>query len=156
MKFADAVEGKHNVLADSLSRLVNSCVIVCIAKEKEPQMKMITRAAAKAVDKILTKEDALENEDNLHEEEEELPYPKFKREVERILLGNESCFHLDEDEEIPYPKFKREVERIMANEVAYLTESSTSVYNPPEDSVMGPLVYPPSAGNYQQYDGSQS
>ncbi|GJU62046.1 RNA-directed DNA polymerase [Tanacetum coccineum] len=89
------------------------------------------------------------------EEEEELPYPKFKREVERILLGNESCFHLDEDEELPYPKFKREVERIMANEVAYPTESSTSVYNPPEDSVMGPPVYPPSAGNYQQYDGSQ-
>ncbi|GKF27606.1 hypothetical protein Tco_0093948, partial [Tanacetum coccineum] len=27
--------------------------------------------------------------------------------------------------------------------------------NPPEDSVMGPPVYPPSAGNYQQYDGSQ-
>ncbi|GJU62048.1 Orf y [Tanacetum coccineum] len=78
MKFADAVtgtgvkieiehiEGKHNVLADSLSRLVNSCVIVCTAKEKEPQMKMITRAAAAAVDKVLTKEDALENEDNSH------------------------------------------------------------------------------------------
>ncbi|GJZ04799.1 Orf y [Tanacetum coccineum] len=78
MKFADAVtgtgvkieiehiEGKHNVLADSLSRLVNSCVIVCTTKEKEPQMKMITRAAAAAVDKVLTKEDALENEDNSH------------------------------------------------------------------------------------------
>ncbi|GKD61829.1 putative polyprotein, partial [Tanacetum coccineum] len=66
MKFADAVEGKHNVLADSLSRLVNSCVIVCTIKEKEPQMKMITRAAAAAVDKVLTKEDALENEDNSH------------------------------------------------------------------------------------------
>ncbi|GJY49036.1 Orf y, partial [Tanacetum coccineum] len=89
-----------------------------------------------------------------HDKEEELPYPKFKREVEKIL-ANESCFHLDEDEELPYPKFKREVERIMANEVAYPTESSTSVYNPPEDSVMGPPVYPPSAGNYQQYDGSQ-
>ncbi|GKC53023.1 putative polyprotein [Tanacetum coccineum] len=78
MKFADAVtgtgvkieiehiEGKHNVLADSLSRLVNSCVIVCTAKEKEPQMKMITRAAAAAVNNVLTKEDALENEDNSH------------------------------------------------------------------------------------------
>ncbi|GKF03818.1 hypothetical protein Tco_0034486, partial [Tanacetum coccineum] len=30
-----------------------------------------------------------------------------------------SCFHLNEDEELPYPKFKREVERILANEVAY-------------------------------------
>ncbi|GKA34978.1 Orf y [Tanacetum coccineum] len=88
------------------------------------------------------------------DEEEELPYLQFKREVERIL-ANESCFYLDEEEELPYPKFKREVERIMANEVAYPTESSTSVYNPPEDSVMGPLVYPPSTGNYQQYDGSQ-
>ncbi|GKC80042.1 hypothetical protein Tco_1130816, partial [Tanacetum coccineum] len=88
------------------------------------------------------------------EEEEELPYSQFKREVEEIL-ANESCFHLDEDEELPYPKFKREVERIMANEVAYPTESSTSVYNPPEVSVMGPPVYPPSAGNYRQYDGSQ-
>ncbi|GJZ07198.1 putative polyprotein [Tanacetum coccineum] len=78
MKFADAVtgtgvkieiehiEGKHNVLADSLSRLVNSCVIVCTTKEQEPQMKMITREAAAAVDKVLTKEDALENEDNSH------------------------------------------------------------------------------------------
>ncbi|GJW67855.1 hypothetical protein Tco_0122279 [Tanacetum coccineum] len=92
--------------------------------------------------------------DKGHDEEEELPYPKFKREVEKIL-ANEICFHLDKEEELPYPKFKREVERIMASEVAYPTESSTSVYNPPEDSVMGPPVYPPSAGNYQQYDGSQ-
>ncbi|GKF65357.1 hypothetical protein Tco_0191874 [Tanacetum coccineum] len=61
--------------------------------------------------------------------------------------------HDEEEEELPYPKFKREVEKILANEVAYPTESSTSVYNPPEDSVMGPPVYPPSAGNYQQYDG---
>ncbi|GKB89835.1 hypothetical protein Tco_0962107 [Tanacetum coccineum] len=64
--------------------------------------------------------------------------------------------HKDEkEEELPYLQFKREVERIMANEVAYPTESSTSVYNPPEDSVMGPPVYPPSTRNYQQYDGSQ-
>ncbi|GKD42588.1 putative polyprotein, partial [Tanacetum coccineum] len=78
MNFADAVtgtgvkieiehiEGKHNVLADSLSRLVNSCVIACTTKEKEPQMKKITRAAAVAVDKVLAMNDALENEDNLH------------------------------------------------------------------------------------------
>nr|GEZ67590.1 putative polyprotein [Tanacetum cinerariifolium] len=78
MKFADAVtgtgvkieiehiEGKHNVLADSLSRLVNSCVTACTAKEKEQQVKMITRAAAVAVDKVLTMKDAWENEGNSH------------------------------------------------------------------------------------------
>ncbi|GJZ52529.1 Orf y [Tanacetum coccineum] len=94
MKFADAItgtgvkieiehiEGKHNVLADSLSRLVNSCVIACTAKEKESQMKTITRAAAntrsppntpkqkqgvrKAVDKVWAMKDVLENEDNSH------------------------------------------------------------------------------------------
>ncbi|GKC26640.1 hypothetical protein Tco_1033934 [Tanacetum coccineum] len=72
MKFAgekieiEHIEGKHNVLADSLSRLVNSCVIACTAKEKEPQMKKITRAAVVAVDKALAMNDALENEDNLH------------------------------------------------------------------------------------------
>ncbi|GJU37152.1 hypothetical protein Tco_1185506 [Tanacetum coccineum] len=31
--------------------------------------------------------------------------------------SQESCFHLNEDEELPYLKFKREVERILANEV---------------------------------------
>ncbi|GJX20681.1 putative polyprotein, partial [Tanacetum coccineum] len=78
MKFADAVtgtgvkieiehiEGKHNILADSLSRLVNSCVTACTTKEKDPQMKKITRAAAVAVDKALAMNDALENEDNSH------------------------------------------------------------------------------------------
>ncbi|GJY12099.1 hypothetical protein Tco_0381408 [Tanacetum coccineum] len=68
------------------------------------------------------------------------------------------CFHLNEDEdELPYPKFKREVERILANEVAYPADeaSSSGIYNPPKDSMMGPPVYPPSTGNYQQYDGSQ-
>ncbi|GJZ52530.1 hypothetical protein Tco_0607045, partial [Tanacetum coccineum] len=51
--------------------------------------------------------------------------------------------------------YVREVERILANEVAYPAESSINVYKPPEDSMMGPPVYPPSTGNYQQYDGSQ-
>ncbi|GKD89000.1 hypothetical protein Tco_1364507, partial [Tanacetum coccineum] len=31
--------------------------------------------------------------------------------------NEESCFHLNEDDELPYPKFKKEVERILANEV---------------------------------------
>ncbi|GJW08831.1 Orf y [Tanacetum coccineum] len=78
MKFADAVtgtgvkieiehiEGKHNVLADSLSRLVNSCITACTAKEKESQMKKVTRAAAVAVDNVLTKKGVSENEGNLH------------------------------------------------------------------------------------------
>ncbi|GKC31813.1 hypothetical protein Tco_1039107 [Tanacetum coccineum] len=36
--------------------------------------------------------------------------------------NNESCFHLNEDDdELPYPKFVRQVERILANEVAYPT-----------------------------------
>ncbi|GKA67092.1 RNA-directed DNA polymerase, partial [Tanacetum coccineum] len=69
----------------------------------------------------------------------------------------ESCFHLNEDEELPYPKFKREVKAILANEVAYPVDeaSSSGIYNPPKDSMMGPPVYPPSTGNYQQNDGSQ-
>ncbi|GKF71202.1 hypothetical protein Tco_0207316, partial [Tanacetum coccineum] len=59
----------------------------------------------------------LANESCLYlDEDEELPYPKFKEKI----LANESCLHLNEEEELPYPKFKREVERIMANEVAYL------------------------------------
>ncbi|GKE16964.1 hypothetical protein Tco_1424541 [Tanacetum coccineum] len=72
--------------------------------------------------------------------------------------NEESCFHLNEDEELPYPKFKKEVERILANEVAYPTAdeaSSSGIYNPPIDSMMGPPVYPPSTGNYQQYSESQ-
>ncbi|GJX20683.1 Orf y [Tanacetum coccineum] len=72
--------------------------------------------------------------------------------------GNqESCFHLNEDNELPYPKFKSEVERILANEVAYPADevSSSSIYNPPNDSMMGPPVYPPATGNYQQYNESQ-
>ncbi|GKB41944.1 Orf y [Tanacetum coccineum] len=72
--------------------------------------------------------------------------------------GNqESCFHLNEDEELPYPKFKREVEKILANEVAYPADeaSSSNIYNPPNDSMMGPPVYPPATGNYQQYNESQ-
>ncbi|GKF83547.1 hypothetical protein Tco_0245203, partial [Tanacetum coccineum] len=39
-------------------------------------------------------------EEEHHDEEEELPYLRFKREVERIL-ANESCFYLDEEEELP-------------------------------------------------------
>ncbi|GJT37958.1 Orf y [Tanacetum coccineum] len=78
MKFADAVtgtgvkieiehiEGKHNVLADSLSRLVNSCVAACTAKEKESQMKKITRAAAVAVDNVLAMKGITKDEGNLH------------------------------------------------------------------------------------------
>ncbi|GKC79554.1 hypothetical protein Tco_1130328 [Tanacetum coccineum] len=72
--------------------------------------------------------------------------------------NEESCFHLNEDDELPYPKFKKEVERILANEVAYPTAdeaSSSGIYNPPIDSMMGPPVYPPSTGNYQQYNESQ-
>ncbi|GKA14068.1 hypothetical protein Tco_0693714 [Tanacetum coccineum] len=67
------------------------------------------------------------------------------------------CFHLNEDEELPYPKLKKEVERILANEVAYPVDEATSsnMYNPPTDSMMGPPVYPPSTGNYQRYDESQ-
>nr|GEX82727.1 RNA-directed DNA polymerase [Tanacetum cinerariifolium] len=68
------------------------------------------------------------------------------------------CFHLNEDEELPYPKFKKEVEKILANEVAYPADeasSSNNVYNPPKDFIMGPPVYTPSTRNYQQYDGSQ-
>nr|GEX65840.1 hypothetical protein [Tanacetum cinerariifolium] len=67
-------------------------------------------------------------------------------------------FHLnEEDEELPYPKFKKEVERILASEVAYPADeaSSSGIYNPPKDSMMGPPVYPPSTGIYQQNDGSQ-
>nr|GEU49551.1 TPA: orf y [Tanacetum cinerariifolium] len=66
------------------------------------------------------------------------------------------CFHLnEEDEELPYPKFKKEVERNLANEVAYPADeaSSSGIYNPPKDSMMGPPVYPPSTGIYQQNDG---
>ncbi|GJW90279.1 hypothetical protein Tco_0167832 [Tanacetum coccineum] len=78
MKFADAVtrtgvkieiehiEGKHNVLADSLSRLVNSCIATCTAKEKESQMKKITRAAAVAVENVLAMKGVTEDEGNLH------------------------------------------------------------------------------------------
>ncbi|GJX86864.1 Orf y [Tanacetum coccineum] len=72
--------------------------------------------------------------------------------------NEESSFHLNEDDELPYPKFKKEVERILANEVAYPTAdeaSSSGIYNPPIDSMMGPPVYPPSTGNYQQYNESQ-
>ncbi|GKB93571.1 putative polyprotein [Tanacetum coccineum] len=77
------IEGKHNVLADSLSILVNSCVTAYTAKEKEPQMKKITRAAAEAVNKALTMKDAWENEDNtygiLQRKEQEISkkYPRF-------------------------------------------------------------------------------
>ncbi|GJY51462.1 putative polyprotein [Tanacetum coccineum] len=78
MKFVDAVtrtgvkveiehiDKKHNILADSLSRLVNSCIAACTAKEKESQMKKITRAAAVAVDNVLVMKGVTENEDNLH------------------------------------------------------------------------------------------
>ncbi|GKC36142.1 Orf y [Tanacetum coccineum] len=90
-----------------------------------------------------------DNETESSESEWENPFTTKRGE------SQESCFHLNEDEELPYPKFKREVERILANEVAYPAESSINVYKPPEDSMMGPPVYPPSAGNYQQYDGSQ-
>ncbi|GJS39524.1 Orf y [Tanacetum coccineum] len=72
--------------------------------------------------------------------------------------NEESCFLLNKDDELPYPKFKKEVERILANEVAYPTAdeaSSSNIYNPPIDSMMGPSVYPPSTGNYQQYNESQ-
>ncbi|GJX77555.1 Orf y [Tanacetum coccineum] len=73
--------------------------------------------------------------------------------------NEEGCFHLNEDDELPYPKFKKEVERILANEVAYPTAdeaSSSNIYNPPIDSMMGPPVYPPATGNYQQYNESQA
>ncbi|GJY56284.1 hypothetical protein Tco_0455399 [Tanacetum coccineum] len=70
--------------------------------------------------------------------------------------NNESCFHLNEDDdELPYPKFVRQVERILANEAAYPTNdeaSSSGIYNPPQDSMMGPPVYPPATGNYQQFN----
>ncbi|GJU74507.1 putative polyprotein [Tanacetum coccineum] len=72
MKFAgvkieiEHIEGKHNVLADSLSRLVNSCIVACTAKEKESQMKKVTRAAAEVVDNVLTMKGVSENEGNLH------------------------------------------------------------------------------------------
>nr|GFC77456.1 hypothetical protein [Tanacetum cinerariifolium] len=49
-------------------------------------------------------------------------------------------FHLnEEDEELPYPKFKKEVERILASKVAYPADeaSSSGIYNPPKDSMMG-------------------
>ncbi|GKE16963.1 hypothetical protein Tco_1424540 [Tanacetum coccineum] len=72
--------------------------------------------------------------------------------------NEENCFHLNEDEELPYPKFKKEVERILANEVVYPTADkalSSGIYNPPIDSMMGPPVYPLSTGNYQQYSESQ-
>ncbi|GKB39237.1 hypothetical protein Tco_0884179, partial [Tanacetum coccineum] len=55
--------------------------------------------------------------------------------------NEESCFLLNKDDELPYPKFIREVERILANEVAYPTAdetSSSNIYNPPIDSMMGP------------------
>ncbi|GJU00797.1 hypothetical protein Tco_1111135 [Tanacetum coccineum] len=48
-------------------------------------------------------------------------------------------------DELPYPKFKKDVERILANEVAYPTAdeaSSSGIYNPPIDSMMGPPLYP--------------
>ncbi|GKD36796.1 hypothetical protein Tco_1257003 [Tanacetum coccineum] len=73
--------------------------------------------------------------------------------------NNESCFHLNEDDdELPYPKFVRQVERILANEAAYPTNdeaSSSGIYNPPQDSMMGPPVYPPATGNYQQFNEAQ-
>ncbi|GKD53264.1 putative polyprotein, partial [Tanacetum coccineum] len=90
MKFADAItgtgvkieiehiEGKHNVLADSLSRLVNSCVTACTAKEKEPQMKMITRAAAVAIDKI---------SNHCHQTIQDLSIPKNQQENTREFKG---------------------------------------------------------------------
>ncbi|GJV70064.1 Orf y [Tanacetum coccineum] len=71
----------------------------------------------------------------------------------------ESCFHLNEDDdELPYPKFVRQVERILASEAAYPTNdeaSSSGIYNPPRDSMMGPPVYPPATGNYQQFNEAQ-
>ncbi|GKA11394.1 Orf y [Tanacetum coccineum] len=98
--------------------------------------------------KIIVREK--DNETESSESEWENPFATKRGE------SQESCFCLNEDEELPYPKFKREVERILANEVAYPAESSINVYKPLEDSMMGPPVYPPSAENYQQYDGSQS
>ncbi|GKC76377.1 hypothetical protein Tco_1127151, partial [Tanacetum coccineum] len=74
--------------------------------------------------------------------------------------NEESCFHLNEDDELPYPKFKKEVERILANEVAYPTAdeaSSSGIYNPPIDSMIGP---PPKSqkgfkGDYGNYHNQQ-
>ncbi|GKC74239.1 hypothetical protein Tco_1120122, partial [Tanacetum coccineum] len=60
------IEGKHNVLADSLSRLVNSCIAACTTKEKESKMKKITRASSVAVDNVLAMKGVTEDEGNLH------------------------------------------------------------------------------------------
>ncbi|GJV70066.1 Orf y [Tanacetum coccineum] len=109
MKFADAItgtgvkieiehiEGKHNILADSLSRLINACVIACTAKEKEPQMKMVTRTAATAIDKILSENDAWGNEDNSHGTSQRKEQEIFKQ----ISQISNHCHQTIQDLSIP-------------------------------------------------------
>ncbi|GKE63484.1 putative polyprotein [Tanacetum coccineum] len=97
MKFAgvkieiEHIEGKHNVLADSLSRLVNSCIVACTAKEKESQMKKVTRAAAEVVDNVLTMKGVSENEGNLHAWE----YKRIQREAHTYPINVDTAYALE-------------------------------------------------------------
>lgn len=72
MKFADAItgtginvkiehiDGKNNVLADSLSRLVNSCVAVCTLENVNPKMEEVIKAAVAATGQLMTGDEAWE------------------------------------------------------------------------------------------------
>ncbi|GKC00708.1 putative polyprotein [Tanacetum coccineum] len=111
MKFADAVtgtgvkieiehiEGKHNVLADSLSRLVNSCITACTAKEKESQMKKVTRAAAVAVDNVLTMKDLQPLPPNvtrtIQTQEPAGEYKRIQREAHTYPINVDTAYALE-------------------------------------------------------------
>ncbi|GJY97288.1 hypothetical protein Tco_0514198 [Tanacetum coccineum] len=80
-----------SMVAAILSRLVNSCITACTAKEKESQMKKITRAAAVAVENVLTMKGVSENEGNLHESQQLWKQQLSRRQYQHSQKSMKSC-----------------------------------------------------------------